>query len=123
MAINQTIDEIFSRFGVDATDLTRRAENALIRAQNAKLVPCIYTCSIDACTHTHTLTHTHIHAHFFNRLTIYRALAVELAANASTLESLLQELADQEQSLRENLTQSENTNSETELVITEVCTC
>ena len=68
-------------------------------------------------------THTRIHAHFFNRLTIYRALAVELAANASTLESLLQELADQEQSLRENLTQSENTNSETEPVISEVCTC
>ena len=37
MAINATIDEIFSQFGVNATDLTRRAENALNRAQAAKL--------------------------------------------------------------------------------------
>ena len=36
MAINATIDEIFSQFGVNATDLTRRAESALNRAQAAK---------------------------------------------------------------------------------------
>ena len=36
VAINATIDGIFSQFGVNATDLTRRAENALNRAQDAK---------------------------------------------------------------------------------------
>ena len=36
VAINETIDEIFGRFGVNSTNLLRRAEDALNRAQNAK---------------------------------------------------------------------------------------
>ena len=36
MAINSTVDMIFSRFGVNSTDLQRRAETALERAENVK---------------------------------------------------------------------------------------
>ena len=36
VAINSTVDMIFSRFGVNSTDLARRAESVLERAENAK---------------------------------------------------------------------------------------
>ena len=36
VAINNTVDMIFSRFGVNSTDLTRRAESALERAKIVK---------------------------------------------------------------------------------------
>ena len=36
MSINQTIDSIFSEFGVNATNLLRRAQNALERAETVK---------------------------------------------------------------------------------------
>ena len=54
---------------------------------------------------------------------VYSLLAVELAANVSVLELELQDLQRQGESIQNNLTLAEDTNSDTVVVVTEVCVC